>query len=229
MFQRSNWRSASLAAWDVPLCTARSVCPIEALALTNPSSNSNIFREVNLLLSMTTQRHPYNQEDRTTIGQVLDRNISALLERRRHEDRQKPLEERVADRITAFTGSMPFVYLHLLVFGAWIMVNLGWLPLKPFDPSFVILAMVASVEAIFLSTFVLITQNRMAMLADKRADLDLQVSLLTEHEITRVLVLVRAIGERLGVDFANDPEFSELSKDVLPERVLEKIERSQES
>ena len=80
---------------------------------------------------------------------------------------------------------MRFVYLHLALFGGWIIVNLGLIPgLRPFDPSFVVLAMVASVEAIFLSTFVLISQNRMAAAADRRADLDLQVSLLAEHEIT---------------------------------------------
>ncbi len=73
---------------------------------------------------------------------------------------------------------MAFVYIHLALFGLWIIWNLGWLGLKPFDKSFVILAMFASVEAIFLSTFVLISQNRMNVQADKRAALDLQVSLL---------------------------------------------------
>src|SRR4051812_2307940 len=114
---------------------------------------------------------------------VVERNIRALLSRRRAEDEHRRLRDRIADGITAFTGSMGFVIFHLIVFGLWIIINVGWLPMIPkFDPSFVILAMVASVEAIFLSTFVLITQNRMAALADKRADLDLQVSLLAEHE-----------------------------------------------
>jgi uncharacterized membrane protein len=77
---------------------------------------------------------------------------------------------------------MRFVYLHVVLFGVWLLVNLGVVPGVPrFDPSFVVLAMVASVEAIFLSTFVLIMQNRMAATADKRADLDLHISLLTEH------------------------------------------------
>lgn len=84
--------------------------------------------------------------------------------------------------------------------------------------------MVASVEAIFLSTFVLITQNRMAVLADKRADLDLQISLLAEHEITRLISLVTAIAERLELDAAQNPELSELSQDVAPEKVMEKME-----
>ena len=90
--------------------------------------------------------------------------------------------------------------------------------------------MEASVEAIFLSTFVLITQNRMAALADRRADLDLQVSLLTEHELTRVVTLVTAMAERMGVPESRAPELAELAKDVAPEKVLDRIdERERES
>ena len=128
---------------------------------------------------------------------------------------------------TRFTGSMRFVYIHLVVFGAWILINSGVIGGVPrFDPSFVVLAMVASVEAIFLSTFVLISQNRMAALADKRADLDLQVSLLAEHEITRVIALVTAMAERMGIEnAAHDPRaWRNLSQDVAPEKVMEKME-----
>lgn len=157
---------------------------------------------------------------------LVERNIRALLERRRREEEQKCLQERLADKITTFTGSMLFVYIHLVVFGVWILVNIGGLPIIPrFDPSLVILAMAASVEAIFLSTFVLITQNRMAVLADRRADLDLQVSLLAEHEITRLITLVRAMADRMGIEESHDPELSELVKDVQPEHVLDKIEQ----
>ena len=95
-------------------------------------------------------------------------NIAELTARQRAEAQSAPLSDRIADRITAFTGSMLFVALHLLVFGLWIATNLGAVPILPrFDPSFVVLAMVASVEAIFLSTFVLISQNRMAALAER--------------------------------------------------------------
>src|SRR5947209_19409432 len=100
-------------------------------------------------------------------------------------------EERIADAITRFTGSMVFVYIHAAVFGFWIVANLHWIPGVPaWDESFVVLAMVASVEAIFLSTFILITQNRMAAAADSRADLDLQISLLTEYELTKMATLL---------------------------------------
>jgi len=81
-----------------------------------------------------------------SMAKVVDRNI------------------RIADAITGFAGSMRFLYIHLLVFGSWILINLGWLPVPRFDPSFVVLAMVASVETICLSTFVLIS----SALADKR-------------------------------------------------------------
>ena len=158
------------------------------------------------------------------MAHAVERNIRALLERRRAEERQRKLKDRIADAITRFAGSMAFVYLHLVLFGAWIVINLPWVPMPKFDPSFVVLAMFASVEAIFLSTFVLITQNRMAALADKRADLDLQVSLLAEHEITRILVLVSSIAERLGIDQAEQPDLMELKKDIAPEQVLDTIE-----
>jgi uncharacterized membrane protein len=156
---------------------------------------------------------------------VVERNIQALLEHRKDEEANRSRQERIADAVTRFTGSMTFVYIHLVLFGLWVIINLGWFPgISPFDPTFVVLAMVASVEAIFLATFVLITQNRMAALADKRADLDLQISLLAEHEVTRLITLVQAMAERMGLDVAQDPELAELAQDVAPEKVMEKME-----
>ena len=159
---------------------------------------------------------------------VMQRNIKTVLERREAEDRNQPLQLRIADTITRFTGSMTFVYIHLVLFGSWIVANLPGVPLPKFDPTFVILAMWASVEAIFLSTFVLISQNRMAAQADKRADLDLQVSLLAEHEVTRLVTLVKQIAERLEVQEAHNPELRELEKDVRPEKVLDALEQHQQ-
>ncbi|WP_183906855.1 DUF1003 domain-containing protein [Rufibacter immobilis] len=162
------------------------------------------------------------------MAQVVERNIRALLDRRKAEEKQRTSSERISDAITSFTGSMLFVVLHLLLFGTWIVWNLGWLGLPPFDESFVVLAMFASVEAIFLSTFVLISQNRMNIQADKRADLDLQVSLLSEHEITRLVTLVSAIAKKMGIEEAHDPEIEELMKNVHPEKVMDTMERHQQ-
>lgn len=156
---------------------------------------------------------------------TLAENIERLARRRREEEAQAPLPDRIADRITGFTGSMTFVALHVVLFGGWIVVNLGWLPLvEPFDPTFVVLAMIASVEAIFLSTFVLISQNRMAAQADKRADLDLHITLLTEHELSKLAGLVARIAERLDVP-ARSPDLAEIQKNVSPEVVLDALEQ----
>ncbi|TIL43947.1 DUF1003 domain-containing protein [Mesorhizobium sp.] len=165
----------------------------------------------------------------TELSQALKRNIQAIEERRAKEASDATLEEKIAEAITSFTGSMRFVYLHLAVYGGWIVSNLGWIPITPpFDPTFVILAMVASVEAIFLSTFVLISQNRMSAAADKRADLDLQVSLLTEHELTKLIGLVDSIADRLNVKPAvSDIEVGEIKRDIAPEAVLDEIESKQ--
>lgn len=162
------------------------------------------------------------------LAQVVERNIQALLERRREDERRKSAQDRVADAITRFTGSMAFVYLHLAIFGVWVFLNLKWVHIQHFDPQLILLATTASVEAIFLSTFVLISQNRMAALADKRADLDLQVSLLDEHEVTRLITLVTAMAARMGIDEAQDPELAELSQDVAPEKVLDKMEEHEQ-
>src|SRR5215208_5855239 len=144
------------------------------------------------------------------LSSVLERNIQSLEDRRLREEADASAQERIADAITRFTGSMLFVYLHLGVFGFWIVANLGWVPGVPqWDESFVVLAMTASVEAIFLSTFVLISQNRMAAAADKRADLDLQISLLAEHEITRLVQLVSAMAARMGIREGESPELHE--------------------
>ena len=156
---------------------------------------------------------------------TLAQNIERLTERRRRETATAPLADRFADRITRFTGSMLFVALHLALFGGWIGWNLWGSP--KFDPSFVVLAMIASVEAIFLSTFVLISQNRQAALADRRADLDLHINLLAEHELSRLADLVARMAEKLDID-PRAIDMDEVRRDIEPERVLDALEKQAE-
>ncbi|PTM96147.1 DUF1003 domain-containing protein [Mycoplana dimorpha] len=165
------------------------------------------------------------------ISRVLDRNIDVLLSRQDAAESAMTLQTRVADAITRFVGSMPFVYIHLAAVVLWVLANVGWLPPIPvFDPSFVMLAMIASVEAIFITTFVLISQNRMMEMESRRADLNLQISLLAEHETTRLIALVSAIAERLDVETdVNPEELDDLKQTVSPEAVLNQIERKRKS
>ena len=123
--------------------------------------------------------------EETGLNSALERNIGALRAHRRREDATARFDDRVSDAITGFAGSLAFVYVHVALVSVWTAVNLGLVPgVVRFDPTFVILATVASVEAIFLSTFVLISQNRAAERANRRDELDLHINLLTEHEVT---------------------------------------------
>jgi uncharacterized membrane protein len=171
------------------------------------------------------------QEERmgSASARVVERNIDALLAHRSEQEAALGWQDHLAARIACFAGSMTFVWLHLAGYGAWGLINLGLVPgITPFDPTFVVLAMIASVEAIFLSTFILITQNRMQAQADRRADLNLQISLLAEHEITRLIKMVAEIGERMNIGAAQAPELSELKQDVKPEKVLDRLELSEQ-
>jgi uncharacterized membrane protein len=105
--------------------------------------------------------------------------------------RRRRLQDRIADRITDFAGSMAFVYLHVAWFAAWIVMNeTGW----RFDPfPFGLLTLIVSLEAIFLSTFVMISQNRESAHSDLRAELDFETNALSEAWLA-------ALGEKLGVD-----------------------------
>ena len=163
-----------------------------------------------------------------SLNSSLKRNIAALRRRRDEEEARASSDERLASAITRFSGSMRFVYVHALLYGAWIVANLGWIPgVRPWDPTFVVLAMIASVEAIFLSTFILITQNRMAAQADRRAQLDLQVTLLAEAEITKLVELVSAMAARMEVPDAEREDVEEMKQLVQPEAVLDAIEEAE--
>ena len=159
---------------------------------------------------------------------VVEKNITTLINRQIKDEKEKPFEERIAERIGRFTGNLAFVYTHAAIFGIWVIWNVGWLGLKPFDPDFNGLQIVTQVEAIFLTTFILMSQNSLDAQADKRADLDLQVSLLSEHEITRLLTLVKGIAQKLEVEEAKDPEIEELSKDVVPDKLMDTLETQKE-
>jgi uncharacterized membrane protein len=168
-------------------------------------------------------------EDDGRLHEVLRRNIRSLRRVRAEYERTRSLETRVADAITRFSGSMPCVYVHAVLVSLWILINARVMTVVPaFDPyPFVMLAMVASVEAIFLSTFVLVSQNRQAELAEKRAELDLQINLLAEHEITKLIALVDDIATALQVPRAADSTEA-LKQEVRPETVLREVDRIEE-
>ena len=180
------------------------------------------------------QKRPLNQEEETpekdipALSKVIERNIRTILHLRTQAARERGLSGRIADAITTFSGRMIFAYVHIVWFGIWILVNTGRFGIRPFDPfPYGLLTMVVSLEAIFLSTFVLISQNRMGEETEQRADLDLHIGLLTEHELTRVLQMLDAIQDKLNfVDHANS-DLADLEMETKPEDVLAEIQRLQ--
>lgn len=119
--------------------------------------------------------------------------------------------ERFADSLTRLASSPPFFTLHVIWFAVWIVWNSGYLPVRPFDPyPFGLLTMVVSLEAIFLTMFVLMAQNRESAIAELREELTLQVNLRVEQEVTKTLQLVAGLYTRLGFRVSDDPELQEM-------------------
>lgn len=158
------------------------------------------------------------------LASIISRNIATIEKLRAQDLQRRTLQERAADAVTGFSGRMRFVYLHVIWFGGWIVLNSGMLGFKPFDPfPYSLLTMVVSLEAIFLSAFLLISQNRMSLEAERRADLHLHVDLLAEHEITRVLTMLDEVHQKLGIENAEEEELPELEEETRPEDVLAAI------
>jgi uncharacterized membrane protein len=130
-----------------------------------------------------------------------EKNIGAIADLEREALHERSAADRLSDVISRITGSVPFAIAHAAWFSGWGLINLGFIPgVRPFDPfPFGFLTLVVSLEAIFLSVFVLMSQNRMTRQADKRAHLDLQIDLLAEQELTTILRMLRALCAKQGV------------------------------
>ena len=180
--------------------------------------------------SKTRKRSRTSSKQGSQLAGVVRENIESLIAVRDADEKKKSFQNKAADLLTRFSGSMMFVYVHAIWFGLWIYLNTGLLRNNAFDPfPFSLLTLIVSLEAIFLSTFVLISQNHASKVADKRADLDLQINLLSEHEITRLLTLMDALADHLNIDTREKPEVEELKKDTEAKEVLDEIETHEAS
>ncbi len=160
------------------------------------------------------------------VSSHVERNVRAIaaLEQAAIEDRSTG--DRISDAINRVAGSSGFVVTHIVLFVVWIAINVGVVPaVAIFDPyPFSFLTLTVSLEAIFLAIFVLMSQNRAARLADRRAHLDLQVDLLAETELTAMLHMLRALCAKQGVpldaigsdvtDLLEDTDVTELASNL---------------
>lgn len=162
----------------------------------------------------------------TKLSEIVQENINtiAAIEQAAH-DARTPVD-RIADKIAAFCGSMTFLWVHCVWFSAWLVIN--WVPafsktLRFDPPPFGILTLTVSLEAIFLSTFILISQNRQQKIADQRNHLDLQINLLAEQESSHVIVMLNALLEHHGIKMPDDRAFA-LQKETDPTKLAASIE-----
>jgi uncharacterized membrane protein len=166
--------------------------------------------------------------DHTATPPSAQDNINTVVAIEEEAQLKRTKADRVSDLIANFVGSIPFVVLHLVWFGVWVTINIGllWGKLR-FDPyPFALLCMLVSLEGVLLSTFVLIKQNRMSQRADQRAHLGLQISLLSEKELTKILQLQRLICARLDIKEAGqDHEVAELSSVTAVGNIAREIDQ----
>jgi uncharacterized membrane protein len=158
------------------------------------------------------------------VAKVVRRNIQDILAARKKIERKQTRSERLAGVITKAAGSMWFSYLHVAWFAAWIAWNVARGD-DAYDPfPFGMLTTIVSLEAIFLTLMVLVSQNREAHLEEQRSDLDLQIDLLSEHELTKMLCIVVAIAQKVGVDPSKYEDAEELEREVRPRDMLKELE-----
>lgn len=160
--------------------------------------------------------------------QLTQRNVEAILQLEKAAKEERTGSDLVAEAIANFCGSMLFVWVHVIWFGIWIFVNL--MPgIKHIDPfPFTFLTLVVSLEAIFLSTFILISQNHDTKISEKRNHLDLQINLLSEQENTKMIGILQAIADKVGADVIQDHHLQALSEETEPERLVKQIEEHKE-
>jgi uncharacterized membrane protein len=153
------------------------------------------------------------------------RNIEKISQIEKETLSKRTVAARVGDAIAVRAGQMWFIVAHAIWFGVWMCINSKPLTGRvPFDPyPFALLTMIVSLESIFLSLFILMSQNRATLQADQRNHLDLQINLLSEHENTKMLQMLQAICEHHGLAISADAEIAELVKRTEPRLVLEEL------
>lgn len=147
-------------------------------------------------------------------------NVLKITRMEEAEKAKRTNGEKISELIADFCGSMTFVYVHIVWFGGWIILNSSVFRFDPFPYTF--LTLMVSLEAIFLSTFILISQNHETRLAERRNHLDLQVNMLAEQENSKLLELVRLVAKKVGVQ-SEDEEIMTLMEPVEPDKLLKQI------
>jgi len=142
-------------------------------------------------------------------------------------DAKRTLVERMADSMSTFFGSTTFLVFNVVIFTFWVLINTHQIQaISAFDPfPFNLLTTFVSLEAIILSIFVLTSQNRSAKVDDLRGETNLQLNLITEKEITKLMKMMALILEKGGIDLSEDPELRKMMRPVSEEEIQKRLEK----
>jgi uncharacterized membrane protein len=170
-----------------------------------------------------------NGPARTSAEKLTEQNIKTVTKLEEAAREQRSATDHLAEKIANFCGSVTFVWVHVVWFGGWILLNVipGIRHVDPFP--FTFLTLIVSLEAIFLSTFILISQNLETRISERRSHLDLQLNMLSEQENTKMITIMLAIAEKVGADLSRDPHLKALSEETMPERLVEQIKAHEEN
>ena len=140
---------------------------------------------------------------------------------------KRTVMEKMADWMTSKFGSNTFLLLNVFLFISWILVNTNQIQsISAFDPfPFSLLTTIVSLEAIILAIFVLISQNRTAKVDDLREEIHLQLNLISEREITKIMKMMALLLEKEGIDLSQDPELKKMIRPVSEEEIQKKLEK----
>lgn len=151
-----------------------------------------------------------------------EQNIRTIYERQKSERESVSVSQKIMRKIADFAGTITFAVVNAIFFIAWISLNMT---IWPFDPyPFTLLITIVSLESIFLSIIVLISQNELTVEQDRRNNLDLQVNLLLEQESTEIIKVILLMARKMEIDEEHLAALEGLAQDTCPEEMLEKIE-----
>ena len=162
-----------------------------------------------------------NQAD-SPPSDVTRHNIEVIERIEKASEKKHGIGMAIAEKVTRFSGTIPFAWLHVFWFAGWIALNVlpGFPHWDKFPFSF--LTLTVSLEAIFLTIFILISQNQQGELSDQRNKLDLQINLLAEQENSKMMAMLKAIMEKLEID-DDDPEIAALATPTKPDELVKQI------
>ena len=170
-----------------------------------------------------------NGESHAPVPEYLRQNIQSVAQIEQQFAEKRSIVDRISDNVSSFAGSVYFVIVHIVVFGFWLILNVTLPFWQRFDPNLSFLALWASLEGILLTAFLLISQNRQRRILDHWAHVSLQVSLLAEQEMTKMLEVQQRICDRMGMTrVAADPQLQQMIEPTNVESLMEVIAKTRE-